>query len=344
MDAFYASVEQRDDPALKGKPVAVGGSSGRGVVAAASYEAREFGVRSAMPSSVASRRCPDLIFVPPRFDVYKEVSNEVMDIFREYTELIEPLSLDEAYLDVTHNKPELDSAILVARQIKKKILDRTMLTASAGISINKFLAKVASDINKPDGLTLISPENAQKFIDQLPIEKFHGIGKVTAEKLHKLNIYTGHDLRQWDEKTARRYLGKAGKFFLDIANCHDDRAVNPHRIRKSVGAENTFEKDLTDPDKIAEELERIAETVMKRMNKSGSYGKTLTLKVRFADFTTITRSKTVPYLLSNLNQILETRDQLLNELDLTNEKIRLLGLTVSNLDHQDQGDQLSLNL
>ena len=254
MDAFFASVEQRDFPELRGKPVAVGGAGDRGVVAAASYEARKFGVFSAQPSGIAKRKCPELLFVPPRFEVYKEVSNQVRAIFFDYTDLVEPLSLDEAYLDVTSNKKGIASAILIAREIKKAILEKTALTASAGVSYNKFLAKTASGLKKPDGLTLIHPERASAFIATLPIEKFFGIGKVTADKMKRMQIFNGGDLIKHDISTLVKHFGKSGRFYYKIARGIDDRIVNPNRIRKSVGAENTFSKDLFSYEEIKNRL------------------------------------------------------------------------------------------
>lgn len=347
MDAFYASVEQRDNPDLKGKPVAVGGSSERGVVAAASYEARRFGVHSAMASSIAARKCPSLIFVKPRFDVYKEVSNQIREIFFEYTDLVEPLSLDEAYLDVTHNKKNLPSATLIAKEIKKKIKDATRLTASAGISINKFLAKIASDVNKPDGLFLIPPENAEDFIEKLSIEKFFGIGKVTAEKMHNLNIKKGIDLKAFSERELMHHFGKSGKYFYKIARAQDDRLVNPNRIRKSLGAENTFSKDLHTIEEILEELEEISDILLKRMQRTNTKGKTLTLKIKYEDFQQQTRSRTVNEWIKTKEQVEQLYKSLMANLELS-KGIRLLGLTLGNLNHQDKvvsvpAAQLTLN-
>ena len=334
MDAFYASVEQRDNPELRGKPVAVGGSSERGVVAAASYEARKFGVRSAMPSSIAARKCPDLVFVRPRFDAYKAVSNQIRDIFFDYTDLVEPLSLDEAYLDVTHNKKNMPSATLIAREIKQRIKETTSLTASAGISINKFLAKTASDVNKPDGLFLIAPEDAEAYVEQLSIEKFFGIGKVTAEKMFKMGIRNGSDLKRYTEADLVVRFGKAGRYYYRIARAIDDREVNPNRIRKSLGAENTFEKDLTELEEIRKELEDITKTLTVRMERSNTKGKTLTLKVKFYDFQQITRSKTITKWIENEKQITSLYEELLTTFDTSAVKIRLLGLALSNLNHE----------
>lgn len=344
MDAFFASVEQRDNPALQGKPVAVGGSSNRGVVAAASYEARKYGVHSAMPSKTAARKCPQLIFVRPRFDVYSEVSRQIRNIFLDYTDLVEPLSLDEAYLDVTSNKKGIPSATLIAKEIKSRILETTGLTASAGISINKFLAKTASDINKPDGITLIPPENAIKFIAQLPIEKFFGIGKVTAKKMHELGIFNGGDLKEWKEQDLVRRFGKAGKYYFKIVRGIDNRNVNPNRIRKSVGAENTFSEDITTRNEAEVQLFKIADTLISRMKKSDTWGKTITLKVKFSDFKVITRSKTVSYWIQTNQEISSLLNELLDELDFTQIAIRLLGLSVSNLNTQEEENKLGLQL
>ena len=334
MDAFYASVEQRDNPELKGKPVAVGGSSDRGVVAAASYEARRYGVRSAMPSSIAARKCPDLIFVRPRFDAYKAVSNQIRSIFFEYTDLVEPLSLDEAYLDVTHNKKNMASATLIAKEIKQRIKETTGLTASAGISINKFLAKTASDVNKPDGLFLIAPEDAEAYVEQLPIAKFFGIGKVTAEKMLKMGIRNGFDLKRYTEADLVVRFGKAGRYYYRISRAIDDREVNPNRIRKSLGAENTFEKDLTQIEELKKELEDITKTLALRMERSNTKGKTLTLKVKFHDFQQITRSKTITKWIENEKQITSLYEELLTSFDTSDVRIRLLGLSLSNLNHE----------
>lgn len=333
MDAFFASVEQRDNPALKGKPVAVGGISERGVVAAASYEARRFGVRSAMPSVIAARKCPSLIFVKPRFDIYKEVSNQIRRIFYDYTDLVEPLSLDEAYLDVTHNRKNLPSATLIAREIKARIKEETGLTASAGISINKFLAKVASDVNKPDGLFLIPPKDAENYVEKLSIEKFYGIGKVTAEKMYKMGIRSGIDLKKYSEAELVRLFGKTGRYFYNISRAQDHRKVNPNRIRKSLGAENTFSQDLLTREKILEELENICHTLLARMERTGTKGKTLILKIKYADFRLITRSKTISTWITTQKDIEQLYTPLLDQIELS-DGIRLLGLSLSNLNHQ----------
>lgn len=338
MDAFYASVEQRDNPDLRGKPVAVGGSSDRGVVAAASYEARKFGVKSAMPSKMAASRCPELIFVRPRFDAYKAVSQQIREIFYDYTDLVEPLSLDEAYLDVTSNKKGMKSATRIAVEIKKRIKETTKLTASAGISMNKFLAKIASDVKKPDGLFLIPPDQAIEYVERMPIEKFFGIGKVTAEKMHKMGIFTGRDLKKWKEESLIDRFGKSGVYYYKIARAIDDREVNPNRIQKSLGAENTFSTDLITYESIRKELDEIADVLVRRMNNSKTAGRTLTLKAKYADFRVITRSKTVDFWIDNKAQIAQLYDDLLNQVPIENG-IRLLGLSLSNLNHEDQEDE-----
>lgn len=333
MDAFYASVEQRDNPDLRGKPIAVGGSSKRGVVATASYEARKYGVHSAMPSQLALKKCPDLIFVKPRFDVYRKISDQIRQILFEYTDLVEPLSLDEAYLDVTSNKKNMPSATLIAREIKKNIRDKTGLTASAGISVNKFLAKIASDVNKPDGLFVIPPEKTVSFIEKLPVEKFFGIGKVTAEKMHQMGIWYGLDLKKYSLKELIKHFGKAGKYYYNIVHGVDTREVNTHRIRKSLGAEITFPEDLTDMDSVREELEKFLDILSGRMRRTATKGKTLTLKIKYADFKQITRSKTSQEWISNSSRIRIIYEELLKPIEIRNG-IRLLGLTLSNLNHE----------
>ena len=333
MDAFYASVEQRDFPELQGKPVAVGSASVRGVVTTASYEARKFGIRSAMPSVTAKRLCPDLIFTPPRFDVYQKVSKQIRQIFLEYTDLVEPLSLDEAFLDVTHNKKNMPSATLIAKEIKLKIKEKTGLTASAGISINKFLAKIASDIKKPDGLFLIPPEKAVSFTENLAIENFFGVGKKTAQKMHEMGIRNGFDLKQFSEVDLVSHFGKVGKYYYLIARAQDDREVNPHRIRKSLGAENTFSNDLMDMMEVRKKLGFILEILFKRMKHSNTSGKTLTIKVKYADFQQITRSITKHEWISEKDQIRSIYEELLQNINIRNG-IRLLGLTLSNLNHE----------
>lgn len=335
MDAFYASIEQRDNPALRGKPVAVGGAAKRGVVAAASYEARKYGIHSAMPSKTALRKCPHIIFVKPRFDVYKSISNEIREVFLEYTGLVEPLSLDEAYLDVTENKINMPSATIIAKEIKKKIKSKTKLTASAGVSYNKFLAKIASDYDKPDGLYLITPGKAEKFLEELPVEKFHGIGKKTAERLHKLRIKSGKDLKLFDKYKLIKLFGKHGIFYYDIVRGIDEREVNPSRIRKSVGAENTFSEDLVEIEDIKSRLHEIAERLYSRVNKYKLYGKTITVKIKFHDFEIITRSKTVNSGIKTLPDITMHSEELLMNEDLKGKAIRLLGISISNFPNQN---------
>lgn len=342
MDAFYASVEQRDKPELRGKAVAVGGSRERGVVAAASYEARKYGVRSAMPSAHAYRLCPHIIFVKPRFDAYKAVSRQIRRIFLEYTPLVEPLSLDEAYLDVTHPLIGPPSATLIAREIKRRIKEETGLSASAGVSYNKFLAKVASDVQKPDGLTLVKPEEALDFIGKLPIEKFYGIGKVTAEKMHSLGILTGEDLRRWPEEKLIRLFGKSGRYYAQLVQGIDERPVSPDRQRKSVGAETTFTHNLVRLEAMQAELEEIADEVAGRLQRLNQQGRTLTLKVKFSDFVQITRSHTQYYPIKEKAEILRLGCELLEGVDLEEKEVRLLGLTVSNLDLPDIHGQLSI--
>lgn len=346
MDAFFASVEQRDNPDLKGKPVAVGGSEERGVVAAASYEARKFGVRSAMASKTAKRLCPELLFVPPRFDQYKAVSDQIRAIFLEYTELVEPLSLDEAYLDVTENLKDIPSATEIAKQIKSKIKDTTGLTASAGVSFNKFLAKTASDVNKPDGIFVIKPDQAEAFIDKLEIKRFFGIGRVTAEKMTKMGIFSGKELKEKSLEFLVNNFGKVGKYYYQICRGEDLREVNPDRIRKSIGVENTFSNDLTEPDKLYLELDIILGQLWKRLNKAKTFGKTLSLKIKFADFEIISRSRTSQLLLTEEEFISKQAYDMLNALLPTEKGIRLMGLTVSNLTTttEEDGRQLTLGL
>jgi DNA polymerase-4 len=335
MDAFFASVEQLDNPELRGKPVAVGGGGERSVVAAASYEARKFGVRSAMPSVIARRLCPDLIFVKHNFERYTEVSASVMEIFKEYTDIIEPLSIDEAFLDVTDDKKKIGSATVIAKRIRKEIKLKTGLTASAGISVNKFLAKIASDINKPDGLFLIRPEEAEKFIEELPVEKFYGIGKVTAEKMHKLGIHKGSDLKNWDLVALVRNFGKAGVFFYDIVRGIDERPVEPDQERKSVGTELTYEKDLTTRFEIIAELYKVEKELMERLEHSETTGRTITLKVKFSDFRQITRSKTLQNYIRDFDTLHREVTEIRKTLKLEGTRIRLLGVSISNLESDD---------
>ena len=335
MDAFYASVEQLDNPELRGKPVAVGGSGERGVVAAASYEARKFGVRSATPSKIAKRKCPDLIFVKPRFSRYKELSNQIQNIFLEYSDLVEPLSLDEAYLDVTYAKKGLPSATLIAKEIKARIFEETKLTASAGVSYNKFLAKVASDVNKPNGIFVVTPAQAQEFIDNLEIRKFFGIGKVTAEKLNKLGIWYGRDLKKMDRLELVSLFGKSGSYYYKICRGEDDREVEPSRERKSVGAEETFLTDIFQLNDLENEMLKIADTLWPRIERSNAKAKTLTLKFKYADFEQHTRSQTVAGYFSSKIQLISEGKKLLKKGGGFSKGIRLLGLTVSNFIHDE---------
>ena len=330
MDAFYASVEQRDNPDLLGCPLVVGGKSDRGVVAAASYEARKFGIHSAMAMQKALKKCPDLVVVRPRMSAYKEVSQQIRKIFFEYTDLVEPLSLDEAFLDVTHNKKGMASASMVAQEIRALIKERTGLTASAGVSINKFLAKVASDINKPDGFTLITPKQADAFVVALPVEKFFGVGKVTAGKMHRMGIKTGADLLKWSLNDLLSAFGKAGKSYYHIVRNEDSRPVNPNRERHSVGTEDTFEQDLHDRAEMLTHLDAIAHEVVKRMEKSHFTGKTLTLKVKFANFRQVTRSRTMDHPIQKVKEIMNWTRFLFAPVDIPPQGVRLLGLTISN--------------
>lgn len=345
MDAFFASVEQRDNPELLGKPIAVGGSSARGVVAAASYEARKFGVKSAMPSVTAARLCPNLIFVQPRFEAYKQVSQQIREIFHEYTDLVEPLSLDEAYLDVTYNKKQMDSAVVLAKEIKAEIKKRTGLSASAGISYNKFLAKIASDVKKPNGLFLVHPDRAEAFIEKLPIEKFFGIGKVTAKKMHILGILTGKDLKNFSQSQLVQQFGKSGIHYHQIANGIDERAVNPKRIRKSIGVENTYEKDICSLEEVRSELSGLLQNAVYRLRKNQRKAKTLTIKIKFSDFRLISRSRSSRNWLDN-DQLPAIVDAILENLEQENFKIRLLGIGFSNLDNETKlylNQQLTLD-
>jgi len=330
MDAFYASVEQLDNPELKGKPVAVGGNSKRGVVSAASYEARKFGVRSAMSSVLAKLNCPELIFVYPRFDRYKEISQKVRAIFYEFTDLVEPLSLDEAYLDVTENKKGNPSATLIAKEIRERIFKEVGLTASAGISVNKFIAKVASDYNKPNGQKTVSPEEVIAFLERLDIRKFYGIGKVTAEKMYQLGIFTGKDLKSKSIEFLSEKFGKSGKYYFYVVRGIHNSEVKSHRIRKSLAAERTFNENLSSEIFMIEKLEHIAEEVSRRLKSSKVEGKTVTLKIKYSDFTLQTRSKTLSYFVCDKIIILEQAKMLLYQEKLKNS-VRLLGISISNL-------------
>ncbi len=334
MDAFYASVEQRDNPELRGKPVAVGWDKERSVVCTASYEARKFGVRSALPAVTARKKCPELIFVKPDFEKYHLVSTQIRAIFGEYTDLIEPLSLDEAYLDVTENKKNMASATQIAREIKDKIKAVTGLTASAGVSYNKFLAKIASDYQKPDGLFVIKPSEAQLFIDKLEVERFFGVGKVTAQKMHKLGIKTGLDLKQLSLVEMTKHFGKSGNYYYGIVRGLDERKVISERERKSLGSEYTFDKDLTQKFEVIAELYRIEKHLIDIILSHKCFGRTLTLKVKYADFKQITRSISLNNEINDFNILhLATRKLVKTiEYNKTNKKIRLLGLSVSNFE------------
>lgn len=333
MDAFYASVEQRDNKKLRGKPVIVGGNpQSRGVVATCSYEAREFGIHSAMPAKVAYKRCPYAIFVRPRFDVYHKVSSKIREIFYRYTDLVEPLSLDEAFLDVTENKMNIKYATEIAKRIKNDILNEVGLTSSAGVSYNKFLAKLASDYKKPNGLTVITPENAQEFLDKLPINKFFGVGKVTAKTLKNLGINNGYDLRQLDLFELESVFKSRGYTFYQFARGIDYRPVQPHRIRKSVGAETTLGHNLDiEEEEVADILSDICEEVSHRIEHVGKLGKTITLKMKFEDFTQITRSLSVDRPIYTHEDIRTNVYNLLKNVDIKDKQIRLLGVTLSNL-------------
>ena len=330
MDAFYASVEQMDNPSLKGLPLAVGGSENRGVVAAASYEARKFGVRSAMSGKQAAQNCPGLIFVPPRFDRYKEISLKIRAIFFEYTDLVEPLSLDEAYLDVTFNKKGNPSASLIAQEIRQRIYNEVGLTASAGISINKFVAKIASDYNKPNGQKTVNPDEVVTFLENLEIKKFYGIGKVTKEKMYQYGIFTGFDLKQKTIEFLETNFGKSGIHYYNIVRGNHSSEVQPNRISKSVAAEHTFAENLTSEIFMTQKLEQIAAELEKRLRKHNISGKTVTLKIKFSDFSTQTRSKTLPYFIADKGLLFETAKELLYQ-NKMKESVRLLGISLNNL-------------
>lgn len=344
MDAFYASVEQRDHPELRGKPLAVGYGQARGVVAAASYEARKFGVYSAMPSVTAKRKCPELIFVPPRFDVYRVVSQEIRAIFAEYTPIIEPLSLDEAYLDVTENIPGIPSATIVAQEIRAKIRERVHLTASAGISYAKFLAKLASDHNKPDGWFVITPAMGPKFVETLAVKKFHGIGPATASKMNALGIETGLDLRAQTLPFLRQHFGKAGTFYYWISRGVDERPVCADRERKSIGAENTFLNDIASVEDALEALQPIIAKVWQHCAASGMRGRTVTLKIKYASFKQITRSRTVPVPISGMSELTQLSEFLLRSVAPFKEKIRLMGVTLASFNEEPPRAQRQLPL
>lgn len=341
MDAFYAAVEQLDDPHLKGLPLAVGGGEKRGVVSAASYEARNYGVKSAMSGALAARLCPDLIFVKPRFERYKELSQQIRRIFYDYSDLVEPLSLDEAYIDVTQNKKGLPSATLIAEDIRSRIYNEVGLTASAGISINKFIAKVASDYHKPNGQKTVAPEEVLSFLEQLDIRKFYGVGKVTAERMYGLGIFTGADLKTKSEAFLNQHFGKSGHYYYQVVRGIHTSPVKPNRIRKSLAAERTFSKNLSSELFLVDKLAHISAEVSKRLVRSKIAGKTITLKIKYSDFTLQTRSKTLAYFFSSEEVILETAKTLLYQEKLQNS-VRLLGISVSNLNtestEQEKGD------
>ena len=331
MDAFYASVEQLDNKDLVGKPVAVGGSSERGVVAAASYEARKYGVKSAMSGVLAKKKCPHLIFVKPRFSRYKEISEKIRQIFNDYTDLVEPLSLDEAYLDVTENKKGNPSASLIAQEIRDRIFNELNLRASAGISINKFIAKVASDINKPNGQKTINPEEVILFLEELSVNKFYGVGKVTAAKMNNIGIFKGLDLKNKSLEELTRLFGKSGKFYYNIVRGVHNSHVKPNRVRKSIAAERTFSKNISSEVFMLERLDKIAEELEKRMMKSKTKGKTITLKIKYSDFTQQTRSKTIQNFMQTKDEIMHIVKELVYQEKFKNS-VRLLGISFSNLD------------
>jgi DNA polymerase-4 len=345
MDAFYASVEQRDDPDLRGKPIAVGGSEHRGVTTTASYEARKFGVRSAMPGWKAKQLCPQLIFVKPRFDVYYQVSRQIREIFRHYTDLIEPLAFDEAFLDVTKNKKDMPYAMEVAQAIMAEVKAETELTCSAGVSYCKFLAKVASGHKKPNGLTIIRPQQAEAFLEALPIEKFFGVGKVTAEKMKNMGIENGADLKRYTKIELAQRFGKMGRYYYDIVRGMDKRPVQPDRVRKSIGVERTFDTDLVTFEEIEKVLHTIIEKLMVRLEKNQNFGRTLTLKLKTPDFKIITRSSTSEHFLKDKEEITKVALSLLENHFDEFESIRLLGLTSSQLMKEEQekgGNQLEI--
>ena len=333
MDAFFASVEQLDNPDLRNKPIAVGGGGSRGVVAAASYEARKFGVKSAMSGIIAQRNCPQLIFVKPRFDRYKEVSMQIREIFHEYTDLVEPLSLDEAYLDVTQNKKQLFSATKMAEEIRAKIFERTGLTASAGISINKLVAKIASDYHKPNGQKTVPPEEVIPFLEALDVRKYHGIGKVTTKKMYALGIYTGKELKEKSLDFLAANFGKAGDYYYNAVRGIHTSPVKPTRIPKSMGAERTFSENLTSELFLEEKIKAVATELDKRIKRHKASGKTITLKIKYSDFTIQTRSKTLPFFISDKSMIVEHAKELLYQERLKNS-VRLIGVTISNLNNE----------
>ncbi len=335
MDAFYASVEQMDNPMLRGKPVAVGGSENRGVVSAASYEARKYGVRSAISGVLAKKYCPEIIFVRPRFDRYREISSKIHKIFHEYTDLVEPLSLDEAYLDVTQNKKGNPSASLLAQEIRFRILNEVGLTASAGISVNKFVAKIASDVNKPNGQKTVNPDEILDFLEQLPIRKFYGVGKVTTEKMYQLGIFTGLDLKSKSLEFLEKHFGKSGAFYYNVVRGIHNSEVKAHRVTKSVAAEHTFDVNLSSEIFMLEQLDKIASSLERRLKKHNISGKTVTLKIKYSDFTQQTRSKTMPYFISDKSLIIEIVEELLYQ-EKMKDSVRLLGISLNNLNTEEK--------
>ncbi|WP_373532033.1 DNA polymerase IV [Vampirovibrio sp.] len=340
MDAFYASVEQRDFPQYRGVPLAVGGTTAqRGVIAAASYEARAFGVKSAMSTYKALQLCPQLVVVPGRFDAYKQVSAQIKAIFSDYTDLIEPLSLDEAYLEVTENKKHSPSATLIAYEIKQRIVAETGLTASAGVSYNKFLAKVASDFNKPNGLCVIQPHQAQAFIDKLPIGQFYGVGEKTEPKLKALGVYTGADLRQLSPQSLQSIFGRTADFYYHLARGQDDRAVETNWVRKSIGTENTFNQDITDKAQMLQALRPMSEEVLDWMQAHDTFGRTLTLKVKYSDFQQVTRSRTEPKAFRDVEKMMKHLSQLLDLTQANAKPVRLLGVSLSKLGEAERPDE-----
>ena len=344
MDAFYASVEQRDNPELQGKPIAVGGGEKRGVTTTASYEARKYGVKSAMPGYLAKSKCPDIIFVKPRFSVYKEVSQQIREIFQKYTDLVEPLSLDEAYLDVTINKKNIEYASEVAQEIRKKVFETTQLTCSAGVSYCKFIAKIASDINKPDGITIIKPKQAIPFLEKLSINRFYGVGKVTAKKMNQLGIFNGSDLKTHDRAFLSKHFGKSGSFYYDIVRGIDNRPVNTDNKRKSVGVEHTLNENISDVYKLKKELINLSEKLFKRIQVSKFQGRTITLKIKNAKFKIITRSKSILYPIDSIEIIQTISTQLLEDHFDEFDEVRLIGLNISNeLNQTKQSNQIVLD-
>jgi DNA polymerase-4 len=344
MDAFYASIEQRDNEEYRGKPIAVGYPEIRGVVSTASYEARSYGIHSAMPSVTAKKRCPHLIFVEPRFDVYHEVSQQIRSVFLEYTDLVEPLSLDEAFLDVTINRKNISSATVIAKEIQQKIYEKTNLIASAGVSYNKFLSKIASDYKKPNGFFVILPQNAEKFIDSLKVEQFFGVGKVTAQKMHDHGIFTGQDLKKRSKAELVKLFGKTGRMFYDYARGIDLREVEPNRIAKSISSETTFLSDKDSLSLLNVELYNLAKEVIQRMKDESFFGKTITIKVKYSDFKIITRSKTFSHNVMDFYFLWNSSKEILKQIDISQKKVRLLGLGVSNASEKTNQKYTQLEL